>query len=223
MTTCPPLRIRVGREGRKAGRKFEGVCMRAVIYARVSTKSQNPDTQVHACKEYITTRKWQHIETYVDVASTKSRRLQKERMMTDAHRRRFDVVVVWSLDRLSRSLRELINDIHTLNALGIQLVCLKHPIDTSTPVGTLLVQLIGMLAEFERALISDRVRAGLEVARAKGKRLGRPPKVTPAILAQIKELRKQGLSWHKIAKQLKLNVVTVWKAGRGERRYCQDM
>lgn len=133
------------------------------------------------------------------------------------------MVVVWSLDRLSRSLRELINDIHTLNALGVQLVCLKHAIDTATPVGTLLIQLIGMLAEFERALISDRVKAGLEAAKAKGKRLGRPPKVTPTMLAQIKEWRKQGVSWNKIARRLNLNVATVWMAGRGARRYCQDM
>ena len=122
-------------------------------------------------------------------------------MMYAARKRRFDVLLVWKPDRLSRSLKDLINTLDELGSLGIHFISYDNNLDTTTPTGKLVFQIIGAVAEFEKDIIRKRVRAGLENARQKGKRLGRPS-VNNDIIEKAVALRKQGLSFRRIEKQL---------------------
>jgi DNA invertase Pin-like site-specific DNA recombinase len=129
--------------------------------------------------------------------------------MADAHKRRFDVVAVWRFDRFARSVSHLLRALETFNALGIAFVSLSEQMDTTTPTGKMVFTVLGAMAELERSLIVERVRAGLRNARAKGKRLGRPRVAVDA--ARIGRLRVQGLSWAKIAAQLGVGEGTVYR------------
>jgi DNA invertase Pin-like site-specific DNA recombinase len=131
-------------------------------------------------------------------------------MMEEARKRKFKMLVVWKLDRLSRSLKDLINTLDELGSLGIDFVSYDNNLDTSTPTGKLVFQIVGAVAEFEKDIIKERVIAGLANARRKGKRLGRPP-VDPDLYARAKELRYQGLSFRKIAQGLKIDEGTIRK------------
>ena len=141
------------------------------------------------------------------VSGAKESRPALNRLMRDAHRRKFDVVLVWKLDRFARSLKQLINALAEMEALGIAFVSLRDNLDLSTPSGRLMFQIIGAMAEFERALIQERVRAGLRHARTQGKRLGRPSVHVEANL--IRELRARGASLRTIARQLGVGLGTI--------------
>ena len=171
--------------------------MRAAIYARVSTigHGQSPEMQVRELQEYCDRRGWQIAGEYVDVgvSGTKEKRPELDRLMADAHRRKFDVVVVWSFDRMARSVSHLLRVLETFNSLGIAFVSLREQIDTSTPAGKMIFTVLGAVAELERSLICERVRAGLRNAKAKGKRLGRPSISVDG--GKITTLREQGLGW----------------------------
>jgi len=130
--------------------------------------------------------------------------------MVDAHRRKFDAVPVWKLDRFARSLKQLVNALAEMEALGVAFVSLRDNLDLSTPSGRLMFQIIGAMTEFERALIQERVRAGLRHARAQGKRLGRPG--VKVEVKRIRELRAHGASLRAIARQLGLGLGTVHRA-----------
>jgi len=132
--------------------------------------------------------------------------------MADAGQRKFDTVLVWKLDRFGRSLRHLINALAELEARGIAFVSLRDNLDLGTPSGRLMFQIIGAMAEFERALIQERVKAGLRHARSKGKRLGRPTIVVDR--SRIASLRTQGRGWKAIAREMKLGVGTVLRAAQ---------
>ena len=152
--------------------------------------------------------------SYVDngVSGKKDSRPALNRLMADAHARRFDVVVCWRFDRFSRSVSHLCRALETFNALDIQFVSLCEQVDTSTPTGKLVFTILGAVAEGERNLIAERVRSGLRNARAKGKRLGRPTKCVD--VDKINALRASGNSWRKIAATMKLSVGTVYAASR---------
>ena len=188
----------------------------AALYARVSTTNggQDPAMQTRELAEYCERRGWDVFDTYVDngVSGKKDSRPQLNRMMQDAHRRRFDVVVCWRFDRFSRSVSHLCRALETFNALDIQFVSLTEQVDTSTPTGKLVFTILGAVAEGERNLIAERVRSGLRNARAKGKRLGRPRKTVD--VARIESLRASGHSWRAIAANLGLSVGTVYAAVR---------
>ncbi len=174
--------------------------MNAAIYARVSTQNgQDPTMQTRELKEYCDRRGWKIAGEYVDtgISGTKEKRPELDRLMADAHRRRFDAVVVWKFDRFARSVSHLLRALETFKALGIEFVSLSEQVDTSTPMGKMVFTVLGAVAELERSLIAERVRAGLRNARAKGKRLGRPPLV--ADRAQMARLRAQGRSLREIA------------------------
>src|SRR5262245_11261856 len=151
--------------------------MRAAIYARVSTFDQEPENLLAELRRYVTARGWTGHE-YVDrgISGAKDRRPAIDQLLTDARRRRFDVLVVWRLDRLGRNLRHLITLLEELQALGIAFVSLGEGIDATTPAGKLQMHILGAIAEFERERIRERVLAGLQRARAQGMRLGRPRK-----------------------------------------------
>jgi DNA invertase Pin-like site-specific DNA recombinase len=149
--------------------------MRAALYVRVSTFDQQPENQLIELHRYIEARGWTASE-FVDrgVSGSKDRRPALDALLKDAKRRRFDVVVCWRLDRLGRNLRHLVTVIEDLNALGVAFVSLGEGIDCTTPAGRLQLHVLAALAEFERARIQERVRAGLARARAQGVKLGRP-------------------------------------------------
>jgi DNA invertase Pin-like site-specific DNA recombinase len=151
---------------------------RAAIYSRVSTDEQTTENQVIALREIAGRRGWDIVEVYTDQgisgAKGRDKRPGFDRMLKDANRRKFDVMMSWAIDRMGRSLRDLIDTIEHLEAVGVDLYLDQQSIDTTTPTGKLLFQITGAFAEFERSMIRQRVNAGLARARAQGKRLGRP-------------------------------------------------
>jgi DNA invertase Pin-like site-specific DNA recombinase len=147
------------------------------LYARVSTSNgqQDPEMQLRELREYVQRRGWAISGEYVDrMTGSKDRRPALDRLIVAAKRREFDCMLVWKLDRFARSLKHLVNALEEFEALGIAFVSLCDNLDLSTPSGRLMFQIIGAMAEFERALIQERVKAGLRNARAKGRTLGRP-------------------------------------------------
>src|SRR6202171_5319456 len=188
--------------------------MRAAIYARVSTANngQDPRVQTRERHEYCPRRGWTIVDEYVDVgiSGTREKRPQLDRLLTDAHRRHFDVVVVWRFDRFARSVSHLLKALENFRALGIEFVSLSEQVDTTTPTGKMIFTVLGAVAELERSLIVERVKAGLRNARAKGKRLGRPNKVLSA--SRIASLRSSGCSWRTIARQLGCSARTARRA-----------
>ncbi len=188
---------------------------RVALYARVSTlNGQDPEMQLRELRAYVARRGWTIVDEYVDqgISGAKESRPALNRLIADAHRRRLDAIVIWKLDRFARSLKHLVNALADMEALGVAFVSLRDNLDLSTPSGRLMFQIIGAMAEFERALIQERVRAGLRNARAKGTRLGRPPRFVPS--AEVARLRAQGLGWKKIAAKLECGVSTVLRAGK---------
>jgi len=189
---------------------------RAVLYSRVSTTTgQDPEMQSREIREYCLRRGWGLVGEYVDIgiSGAKERRPQLDRLIADAHKRKFEVVVVWKFDRFARSVSHLLRALETFRALGVEFVSLSEQVDTSTPTGKMIFTVLGAVAELERSLIAERVRAGLRNARAKGKRLGRPTKhVNPA---QVAALRHQGLTWRRIGTQLGVSAATAYAACKG--------
>jgi len=188
--------------------------MRAAIYARVSTNGhgQDPEMQLRELREHCQRRGWTVASEYVDlgISGAKEKRPELDRLMAEAHRRRFDTVIVWKFDRFARSVSHLLRALETFNALGVGFVSLSESLDTSTPAGKMVFTVLGAVAELERSLIAERVRAGLRNAVAKGKRLGRPRVVVDA--AQVAALREAGLSWATIAERLDVGEGTVYRA-----------
>lgn len=189
--------------------------IRVALYARVSTlNGQHPEMQLHELREYAAHRGWQIAGEYVDegVSGSKESRPALNRLMVDARQRRLDTVLVWKLDRFGRSLKHLVNNLADLESLGVAFVSIRDNIDLTTPSGRLMLHLIAAMAEFERALIQERVRAGLQNAKRKGKRLGRPRAVVD--VHRIAQLREQGLPWKAVAKGIGVSVGTVFKAAQ---------
>jgi DNA invertase Pin-like site-specific DNA recombinase len=154
--------------------------LRVALYARVSTadKGQDPRVQTLELQEYCQRRGWHIAGEYVDVgiSGTKEKRPELDRLMADAHRRRFDTVLCWKFDRFARSVSHLLRALETFRTLGIDFVSFSEQLNTSTPTGKMVFTVLGAVAELERSLIVERVRAGMRNARAKGKRIGRPPR-----------------------------------------------
>lgn len=192
----------------------ERTICRVALYARVSTLNgqQDPEMQLSELREYASRRGLIIHQEYVDqgVSGSKESRPALNRLMTDAKRCKFDAVLVWKIDRFGRSLKHLVNSLADLNTYRIAFISLRDNLDLSTPSGRLMFQIIGAMAEFERALIQERVRAGLRNAQAKGKRIGRPRQAVDS--AKVLELRGQGLSWRHISKRLKLGLATVYRS-----------
>jgi DNA invertase Pin-like site-specific DNA recombinase len=188
--------------------------MRAAIYARVSTTGhgQDPQLQTREIREYCERQGWQVAGEYVDagISGAKDSRPELNRLLADAHRRRFDAVVVWKFDRFARSVSHLLRALETFNSLGIAFVSLSEQIDTTTPTGKMVFTVLGAVAELERSLIAERVRAGLRNARAKGKRLGRPRVVVDA--RRIAALRDSGASWATVCRETGLSKGTAQRA-----------
>jgi DNA invertase Pin-like site-specific DNA recombinase len=156
---------------------------RVALYARVSTldKGQNPEMQLAELRAFTKAREWGIVVEHVDHCSgAKERRPQLDKLMADARARRFDVVLVWKLDRFARSLKQLVNSVEEFDALGIAFVSLRDQFDLTTPSGRLQFQIIGAMSQFERDLIRERVIAGIAHAKATGKTWKRGPQKKPA-------------------------------------------
>lgn len=188
---------------------------RAAIYARVSTGEQTPENQLIRLRELATRAGYEVVGEYVETVSGASQsRPELDRMMRDAARRRFDVLLAWDVSRLGRSLTQLVGLFEALRALGVDLILEQQGVDTSTPAGRALLGMAAVFAEFERAMIVERTKAGMERARARGAQIGRAP-VGDGTVAAIRSLRAQGVSMDKIARQLKV--------GKGvSQRVCQQ-
>jgi DNA invertase Pin-like site-specific DNA recombinase len=189
---------------------------RAAIYVRVSTDHQTVENQIRELRQIAERRGWEVVDIYSDAgisgAKDRKQRPGLDRMLNDAGRRKFDIVMAWAIDRVGRSLIDLLGTIQHLEACGVDLYLDQQNIDTSTPMGKLVFQVTGAFAEFERSLIKQRVRAGLRRAVAKGKRLGRPP-IADDVRERILEALKGGMSVRKAAAKFGVNKSTAQRIG----------
>ena len=186
---------------------------RVALYLRVSTDGQTTENQRLELTAVASRAGWEIIDIYEDqgISGAKGRdqRPAFDRLLKDAARRRFDLIAAWSVDRLGRSLQHLVGFLEDVHQLGVDLYLHQQGIDTTTPAGKALFQMLGVFAEFERAMIRERVHAGLNRARAQGKRLGRPriaPQTEQAVRAA---LRTGDAGLHKIAKAHGVGVSVV--------------
>ncbi len=186
---------------------------RVAIYARVSTDGQTVDNQLAELRKVAERHGWEvactHVDEGVSGAKGGDRRPGFDALCTAVARREVDMVAAWSMDRLGRSLRDLVTFLGEVHAKGVDLYLHVQGLDTSTPAGRAMFGMLGGFAEFERSLIQERVRAGLERARARGKRLGRPPSLTPAAARWIREARAGGASLRALARDHRTSVGTV--------------
>ena len=187
---------------------------RVAIYARVSTTDQDPSLQLDELTHYADARGLDLVGTYLDqgVSGGRSQRPKLDALMAAARKRQFDALLVWRLDRLARSVRHLTTVAGELEALGIDLIVPGQSIDTSTPTGRLLFNVLGAIAEFERDLIRDRVVAGMRAAQRRGRAVGRPQLLTGDQRARIVRLRRSGRSLREIASLLGVSKSTVGRA-----------
>jgi len=190
---------------------------RTAIYVRVSTDGQSVENQTRELRQIAERRGWDVVEVYSDTgisgAKGRDKRPGLDEILKDAKRRRFDVVMVWAIDRLGRSLVDLLGTIEELESCGVDLYLDQQSIDTTTPTGRLMFQITGAFAEFERSMIRQRVRLGLKRAMAQGKRLGRPQIDSELERRAERELRK-GHGIGKTAKMLGLGTGTVQRIKR---------
>jgi DNA invertase Pin-like site-specific DNA recombinase len=189
-----------------------GNTKRAALYVRVSTDKQTVENQVEALTKVAEARGWQIVETFSDAgisgAKTRKDRPGLDAMLKAAQRGKFDVVMAWAIDRLGRSLVDLLSTIENLKACGVDLYLDQQSIDTTTPAGKLMLHMCGAFAEFERSMIVARVHAGLRRAVANGKTLGRPLNDPEAVDKARSELRK-GIGINRVAKLVGLSNGTV--------------
>src|ERR1700756_1985904 len=190
---------------------------RVVIYVRVSTDKQTIENQLRELRQIAERRGWEVVHEYHDagISGAKAREARPglDKMLKDAQRRRFDVIMAWAIDRLGRSLIDLLGTIQTLEACGVDLYLDQQAIDTTTPAGRLMFQITGAFAEFERSMIRHRVRAGLKRAVESGKRLGRP-KIDPAMEKRVQAQLRTKKGMLAIARDLKVGTGTVQRIKR---------
>lgn len=185
---------------------------RTAIYARVSTDDtrQNPETQLRELRTYAEARGLHIIEEFIDYATgTTEGRKQYRRLLDAARKRRVDVILVWRYDRFARSTQALINALKEFQALGVDFVSYQEGVDTSTPQGEMVFNIMASLAQFESALIGERVRAGMARAKSQGKRCSRPP-IPEETRKEIERMYKAKHSINQISKRLGIAYGTAW-------------
>lgn len=182
---------------------------RAALYCRVSTVDQHPENQLHELRQFASQRGLQIVKEYTDhgVSGTRARRPGLDQMLDDARRHRFDVLVVWSCDRLARNTKHLLQVLDELNQMGIQFLSQREAIDTEGPLGRAIIVIVSAIAELERSLIVERVRAGMRRARAEGRQIGRAR--LDVNREQVVHDRRSGMSLTRVAKKHSVSRATV--------------
>jgi len=195
--------------------------LRAAIYARVSTTEQSPELQLRDLRQYAEARGLSVTE-YVDTgfSGAKQNRPALDRLMDDSRKRRVDCILVWRFDRFARSTKHLLLALEEFRSLGVQFISFQENIDTTSPLGQALFTIVSAVAQLERDLIRERVRAGLRNARAKGKKFGRPrAAVDPVAVAA---LRSEGRSWSEVCRSLNVSKGTAQRAFYGLPNYPSE-
>jgi DNA invertase Pin-like site-specific DNA recombinase len=191
----------------------------AAIYTRVSCGDQHPETQLYDLRELAKQRRFEVVREYSDIISgAKSKRPGLDRLLADARRHRFDVVLVAAFDRVARNVRHFLEVLDELNHLGIEFVSLRENIDTGGPLGRAMVVIVGAIAELERSLIVERVKAGMRRARLEGRRIGRAP--LDVDRATIVSDRLSGMSLTQVAKRHRVSRATVVRLVK-QAKQCQ--
>ncbi len=187
---------------------------RAALYLRVSTETQACENQRPDLESIAASRGLQIVATYEEQISALKARPAYEKMRNDAHRGRFDVLLIWAIDRFGRSMTGNLEALLELDRRGVQVVSAREPwLDTGGPVRPLLIAIFSWCAEQERARLIERTKSGLERARREGKRLGRPPEVVD--IEKAREMRAQGLSFRAVSRNLGVAAATIQRALRG--------
>jgi len=195
--------------------------LRVALYARVSTSEQNTDSQLLDLRRYTRERGWHIFKEFVDngISGTKDSRPALNELMNDAKKRRFDTVLVWRFDRFARSTKHLILALEEFRNLGIDFVSYQENIDTSSPLGSAIFTIISAVAQLERDIIAERVKAGLRRAKQNGKKLGRPRGTVD--VEEVQRLRSKGLSLRQIGKQLGVSRTTVGQILNGSDEHLE--
>jgi DNA invertase Pin-like site-specific DNA recombinase len=188
---------------------------KVAIYGRVSTSGQSTDLQIYECRQYAERCGYEVVATYTDTISGTTSKDDREalgRLLEDTFTRRFDTVVVYSIDRLGRSLKHCLDILDTLRERQVQFVSIKQQIDTGSSVGKLIFEIFACLASYERTQILERTALGRERAKARGVRFGRPSKMNSSVAEAVRLLRVKGAGIKDIARSLEIGVGTVYKA-----------
>jgi DNA invertase Pin-like site-specific DNA recombinase len=190
---------------------------RVAVYTRVSTQEQSTKAQEYELQQFAKNRGWTVTRVYTDKKSgaTNSRPALDE-LMADCRRHKANAVLVWKFDRFARSLRHLVTALEEFKRLGIDFVSATEGVDTTVPSGELVFQIFGAIAQFERALISERVKAGLAEAIRNGKKVGRPAikTLSAAEIRKIRVARRRGVTLKKLSTQFGASMWAVYQAGR---------
>ncbi len=189
---------------------------RAAVYTRVSTLDQHPETQLHDLRALAAQRGYQIVGEYSDyISGAKARRPGLDQLLAEARRGRFDVLIVWAFDRMARSVRHFLEVLDELNHLNIEFVSFRENVDTGGPLGRAIIIIVGAIAELERSLIRERVRAGMRRARLEGRRIGREPLNVdrPGLLRD----RSRGMSLSQLAKAYRISRSSVCRVLRDSR------
>lgn len=197
---------------------------RVAIYARLSPldKGQDPETQLVALRAYAERRGFVTVGEYIEYAAgSQEDRPQYRALLAAAKKRQTDVVLVWRYDRFARSTQALVNALKGLQNLGVDFISYQEKIDTTTPQGELIFTVMASIAQFERALISKRVNAGMARAKAQGKRISRSP-IPNSLQARIAELHAQGGPSHQISTRLSISYDTAWNDVQRCKDACDD-
>ena len=188
---------------------------RVVIYSRVSTKDQDTENQMRLLRDIVERNNYELIDEYVDhgISGSKGRdkRPQFDRLIKDMIRRKFDKILVWDVSRLGRSLQHLVEFLNEVNSVGCNLYIHQSGLDTSTPSGKMMFQMIGVFSEFEREMISERVKLGLDKVKSQGKVLGPPTKINKGLVRKICDLHNEGYGLKFISEELGIGRSSVYR------------
>ena len=188
---------------------------RCVIYARVSTDSQTTDNQINELNRVAELKGYKIVHTFKDegISGAKGRDERKgfDELIKGAVKKDFDMILCWSVDRLGRSLQDLVSFLNEIHSVNCDLYIHQSGIDTSTPSGKMMFQMCGVFAEFERGMIRERVISGQNRAKEQGKHIGRPTNLNDGLVSSIKFMREKGMGIGRIAKELKVGVGTIYR------------
>ena len=191
---------------------------RVAIYGRVSTSEQTTDNQTNFLQEIVSRNGWELVQTYVDegISGTKGRdkRPEFDRLCKDMVRRKFNRILVWDISRLGRSLQHLVEFLNEVQSVNCHLYIHQSGLDTSTPSGRMMFQMVGVFSEFERSMISERVKLGLKRVRSKGTKLGRPTKIDEETKVKIWSLIDTGKSLSEVSRVLQISKMSVSRVNR---------